>query len=125
VKADTIEDGTAINFPSFDIAATMYHADLGALKMDYFYELRILGETQRFLDLLYRDEAYAKTLRVPDNSRIIFDNQEKYDGMKHLSIEIDDLMKEVAREQAPLLHTTEGNVLKPSRDAIWAIHVPS
>ena len=93
--------------------------------MGYFYELRILGETQRFLDLLYRDEAYAKTLRVPDNSRIIFDTQEKYEGMKKLSIEIDDLMKEVAREQVPFLHTTEGHVLKPSRDAIWSIQVPS
>jgi hypothetical protein len=124
VKADAIEDGTTINFPSFDIAATMYHADSEALKMGYFYELRILGETQRFLDLLYRDEAYAKTLRVPDNSRIIFDKQEKYEGMKKLSIEIDDLMKEVAREQAPFLHTTEGHVLNPSRDAIWSIQVP-
>lgn len=125
VKADVIEEGTSINFPSFDIAATMYHADMEALKMGYFYELRILGETQRFLDLLYHNEAYAKTLLVPDSSRIIFDTQEKYEAMKRLSSELDDLMKEVANEQVPFLHTTDGHVLKPSRDAIWSVQVPS
>jgi hypothetical protein len=52
VKADAIEEGTAIAFPSFDIAATMYHADMQALKIGYLYELRILAETQRHLDYL-------------------------------------------------------------------------
>ncbi|OAF16520.1 hypothetical protein AYJ54_37970 [Bradyrhizobium centrolobii] len=125
VRADAIDEGTAINFPSFDIASTMYHADMDALKMGIFYELRILGEVQRFLHLLYHDEAFAKTLRVPDNSRIIFDTNEKYAGMKRLSIEIDDLVKEVAKEQVPWLHTPEGQVLKTSRDAIWSVQVPS
>jgi hypothetical protein len=125
LKADAIEEGTLINFPSFDIAATMYHADMAALQMGHFYELRILGETQRFLDLLYHNEDYAKTLRVPDNSRIIFDSQEKYQAMKKLSVEMDDLVKEVAKEQVPFLSTTEGHVLKPSRDAIWSVQVPS
>ena len=125
VKADAIEEGTALNFPSFDIAATMYHADMDAFQMGYVYELRILGETQRFLDQLYHDEAFAKSLRVPDTSRIIFDTQEKYEGMKRLTVEMDDLMKEVAREQVPFLKTTEQHVLMPSRDAIWSISVPS
>ncbi|MBR0713965.1 hypothetical protein [Bradyrhizobium liaoningense] len=125
VKADAIEEGTAINFPSFDIAATMYHADQDALKVGSFYELRILGEVQRFLDVLFHNETYAKTLRVPDGSRIIFDTQEKYEGMKRLSVEIDDLMKEVAKEQVPFLHIPIGQELTKSRDAIWSVQVPS
>lgn len=52
VKADAINDGKDINFPSFDIAATMYHADLGALAAGTTYELAILAETQRWLDYL-------------------------------------------------------------------------
>ena len=103
----------------------MYHADMDALKMGFFYELRILGETQRFLDQLYHDEAFAKSLRVPDNSRFIFDSQEKYAAMKLLSAEVDDLMREVAKEQVPFLQTPEGQVLRTSRDAIWSIEVPT
>lgn len=125
VKADAIEEGTAIDFPSFDIAATMYHADTEALKTGYSYELRILGEVQRFLDVLYHNETHAKSLRVPDGSRIIFDTQAKYDGMKRLSAEIDDLMKEIAKEQVPLLYVPEGQALRTSRDAIWSLNIPT
>jgi len=125
VKADAIEEGTSIDFPSFDIAATLYHADTEALKMGFFYELRILGEVQRFLDVLYHNEAYAKSLRVPDGSRVIFETQAKYEGMKRLSAEIDDLMKEVAREQVPLLYIPDGQALRTSRDAIWSLNIPA
>jgi hypothetical protein len=125
VKADAIEEGTSIDFPSFDIAATMYHADTEALKMGFFYELRILGEVQRFLDVLYHNETYAKSLRTPDDSRIIFDTQAKYEGMKRLSAEIDDLMKEVAKEQVPLLYIPDGQALRTSRDAIWSLNLPT
>lgn len=123
VKADAIEEGTSIVFPSFDIAATMYHADMQALKIGYLYELRILAETQRFLDYLYHNEAYAKSLWVPDGSRLIFDTQEKYDGMKKLSLEIDDLVREVGKEQNPLLALGAATALQSSRDAISSLRI--
>lgn len=73
----------------------------------------------------YHNETYAKSLRVPDGSRIIFDTQVKYDGMKRLSAEIDDLMKEVAKEQTPLLYIPEGHALQTSRDSIWSLRIPN
>lgn len=121
VKADSVEEGTSIPFPSFDIAATMYHADMQALKIGYLYELRILAETQRHLDYLYHNEAYAKSLPVPDGSRIIFDTQEKYEGLKKLSIEMDDLVREVAKEQRPGLILETETALQTSRDSISSL----
>jgi hypothetical protein len=103
VKNDAIEDGKKIIFPSFDIASTMYHCDLAALRVGAFYELAILAETQRFLDELYHNAEKAKSLWVPDGSRRIFDNNEKYEGLRTLSVEMDDLAKEVAKEQSILL----------------------
>jgi hypothetical protein len=123
VKADAIEEGTPISLPSFDIAATMYHADMMALKIGYLYELRILAETQRYLDFLYHNEAHAKTLRVPDGSRMIFDTQEKYEGLKKLSMEIDDLLREVAKEQQPSILLESGTALQSSRDAISSLTI--
>jgi hypothetical protein len=35
IKADAIEEGTQINFPSFDIAAAMYHADQSSFLIGY------------------------------------------------------------------------------------------
>jgi hypothetical protein len=123
VKADAIEEGSVIPFPSFDIAATMYHADMQALKIGYLYELRILAETQRHLDFLYHNEAYAKTLEVPDGSRVIFDTQEKFEGLKKLSIEMDDLLREVAKEQKPGLVLDLGTALQSSRDTIASLQI--
>lgn len=124
VKADAVEEGTKINFSSFDIAATMYHADQTALKIGYLYELRILAEVQRHLDYLYHNPEAAKKLRVPDGSRVIFDTQEKYEGMKALSLEIDDLVKNVAKEQRPQLTFDLGVPWGVARDAIDSIEIP-
>ncbi|MCH4549281.1 hypothetical protein MK632_26550 [Rhizobium changzhiense] len=103
VKNDAIEDGKKIVFPSFDIASTMYHCDLNGLRVGTFYELAVLAETQRFLDELYHNSEKAKSLLVPDGSRRIFDSDEKYEGLRTLSVEMDDLAKEVAKEQSLLL----------------------
>ncbi len=52
--------------------------------------------------------------------------QVKYAAMKLLSAEVDDLMKEAAKEQAPFLQMPEGHVLRTSRNVIWlwSIEVP-
>jgi hypothetical protein len=123
LKADAIEEGNLISLPSFDIAATMYHADIHALKIGYLYELRILAETQRHLDFLYHNETYAKSLRVPDDSRVILDTQEKFEALKKLSIEMDDLVREVAKEQKPGLILETGTALQTSRDSISSLTI--
>jgi hypothetical protein len=103
VKNDAEEEGTEVTLPSFDIAAAMYHADQKALAAGYYYELGILGETQRFLDYLTQHEDEAEKLYVPDGTRKIFDTPAKLRGLRALSIEMDDLLTEVAKEQVPTL----------------------
>ncbi|MUZ64121.1 hypothetical protein [Agrobacterium vitis] len=99
VKNDAETEGTSIALPSFDIASIMYHADLKALSRGSIYELAILAEAQRHLDFLYNNQSYAMTLEVPDGSRKIIDKAEKFNALQKLSIEFDDLVREVAREQ--------------------------
>jgi len=123
VKADAERDGQQIALPSFDIAATMYHADLPALQMGAVYELAILAETQRHLDMLARNQEDAKKLLVPDGSRPIFDTAEKFQGLVRLSIEMDDLVREVGKEQsAALAHFAEPSLYE-SRTAIASSYV--
>lgn len=124
VKNDAIDDGKKIVFPSFDIAATMYHADLAALGVGVFYELAVLAETQRFLDELYHNPSKAKSLSVPDGSRRIFDTEEKFEGLKTLSVEMDDLAKEVAREQSYLFKSLPNPSMLDSRKVLRETYVP-
>jgi hypothetical protein len=54
---------------------------------------------------------------------VIFDSQEKYDGLKQFSVEMDDLLREVAKEQVPWL--SKDAALMPMREAIESLTVPS
>ncbi|WP_189406964.1 hypothetical protein [Mesorhizobium sp. M1A.F.Ca.ET.072.01.1.1] len=125
VKNDAIEDGRDVSLPSFDIAGVMFHADQGALKVGQVYELAILAETQRFLELLRNNKAYARTLDVPDGTRKIFDSESKFAGLDVLSAEVDDLAREVAKEQSRMIRQYDALPLEVSRKAIEGVYVPS
>lgn len=105
IKADAESEGTLINLSSFDIASIMYHSDVAALSRGRFFELAILGETQRWLDWLWHNYEEAKKLSVPDGTRKIFDSQEKKEQLLALSSQVDGLMRAVALE----LNDTFGN----------------
>lgn len=99
VKADAEGDGTKIALSSYDIASVLWHADITALTVGIANELAILAESTRFLDALARRLSFARTLRVPDDSRCVFDSDAKIEGLRLLSLEMDDLSERVAREQ--------------------------
>lgn len=123
VKADAIDEGTAIRLSSFDIASMLWHADVRALTVGVAYELAILGEATRFLDYLARNHAEAKKLYVPDGSRIVFDTDEKLEALTLLSLELDDLSLKVSREQAPLLG--QGQIpLQQINEALRNAYIP-
>ena len=107
MKADAVEEGTKIPLPSLDIAAAMWHADLTALAAGSVYELAIVAEATRHLDHLARNSALAKTLLVPDGSRSIFNTAEKVEALIQLSLEMDDLALQIARDQERMLHYTQ------------------
>jgi hypothetical protein len=123
IKSDAEDDGTQIQLPSFDLASTMYHADRAALRLGAGYELAILAETQRYLDLLSRNIQYAVTLSVPDGSRRIFDTAEKLRGLQALSKELDDLLFEVANEQFANLRLGRKLTLPEIRDAVSKVYM--
>jgi len=103
VKSDAESEGTSVALPSFDIASVMYHANAAALQRGQINELAILTETQRHLDYLATNHEAAQKLLIPDGSRLIFDTQKKLRGLNALSVEMDDLLGEVAKEQIPLI----------------------
>lgn len=120
VRSDAEKD---IALPSFDIAALMYHADQNALRAGCVYELAILAETQRFFDYLHYNKDYAKTLSVPDESRKILNTPEKVAAITSISIELDDLLLNVAREQRSPF--TSRHTLSDDRAAVSSVYIPA
>ena len=123
VKAELEAEGRSVNLSSFDLASIMYHANMGHLTAGYVYELAILAETQRYLDYLwiYKDE--ARRLRVPDGSRAIFDTEDKFDGLLAVSSAMDELMREVAKEQSYALRLQLKPGLQESRNAVMQLYI--
>ncbi len=123
VKADYEESGREIALSSYDIASIMYHADQTALQLGMIYELAILSETQRYLDFLTLNEEYAKNLIVPNGTRRIFDEPEKFTGLRRLSIKFDELIKLVAEENTSPYASRKADTLENSRDIVKMVLV--
>jgi hypothetical protein len=125
VKNDAEEErGVKIALSSFDIGATIFHADIAALRAGASYELAILAEVQRHLDHLTMNESHAKTLRVPDGSRAIFDTPEKLSALRTLSVEMDELAKAVATEQGTVLMKSLGVSTYDARRILNEAYIP-
>ena len=106
IKSDS-DRQAAKKISSFDLASLMYHADRRALATSKFYELSVLGEVRRFLDWVYHHEVEAKSLFTPDGSRRILDIDDKFQAVRHLSYEVDELAKQVAKEQSFLVNDSD------------------
>jgi hypothetical protein len=124
VKSDAEEDGRDIALGSYDIAAILFYADAAALRGGYLYELAILAETQRYLDWLYQNPLEAQKLMVPDGSRKIFDSADKTSALLALSVEMDELVREVAKEQNERLRSGTPT-LDASRAAVSQLYIPA
>ena len=120
VRSDAEHD---IALPSFDIAGLMYHADRQSLLAGMVYELSILAETQRFLDYLHHNKSYAKTLLVPDGSRFILDSEAKLTALTSLSVEMDDLLLNVAKEQRAVLARPRAT-FSDDREVVSSLFIP-
>ena len=118
IKAELEAEGKPVTISSFDIASIMYHANMHSLSAGVYYELAILAETQRYLDYLWNNKEEARRLVVPDGSRFIFNTEDKFNGLLHLSVAMDSLLREVAKEQSFLLSLSEKPMLDASRVAV-------
>lgn len=107
VKNDAENESSAAKLPSFDIAGLMYHADQTAFIIGYNYELSILREAQRFMDWCYHNKDAAMKLRTPDSSRCILNTTDKFEGLTTISVELDKLAQDVAKEQSFVLRSME------------------
>lgn len=103
VKSDAEADGKAINISSYEIAGLMWHCQAPSLIVASYNELSLLLVAQQHIDNLARNAALAMSLQTPDGSRRIIDNSDKFQGLVALSVELDDLAEEVAKEQQAAL----------------------
>jgi hypothetical protein len=99
IKADSEAEGQSIGISSYDIASIMYHADARNLRHNEYYELAVLGETQRWLNYLLDNKNQASQLEVPNGTRKIFENASQFIELKKLAVLVDILVEQILDER--------------------------
>lgn len=88
---------------SYDLVSIVWHMNEDALNKPYYLELSLVAEVQKYLKFLVENPVHAKQLIVPDESRKILDSDRKFESLRQLKIELDELLEDIARELNPLL----------------------
>ncbi|WP_130099782.1 nucleotidyltransferase family protein [Siccibacter turicensis] len=99
IKADSEAEGQSIGISSYDIASIMYHAEAKNLRHNEYYELVVLGETQRWLNYLLDNKVQASQLEVPNETRKIFENPSQFDELKKLTALVNALVDQILDER--------------------------
>ncbi len=84
-----------------------------------------LTEAQRHLEVLARNHALTKTFMVPDGSRIIFNTPEKLAGLNQLSLEMDEPLRQIAKEHDAQLAKLAEPPFENSRMAVASVLAPA
>lgn len=98
-----------INLSSYDITAIAWHMSEQELSVPFSMDLLLLDRARAHLKYIIDNYSYRSILRVPDDSRIIYDKPDKLKSTTHLYNELDQLIQDVYKELAPL-----GNFYKRS-----------
>ncbi len=85
---------------SYDLAGIAYHMDK-KLNVPPYMALSLVENTRSHLFSLKESKYYRDSLKVPDDTRKIFDNNNKDDALDILTQEIDDLAKSIYKELCP------------------------
>jgi hypothetical protein len=98
LKADAIDEGTEIDFSSYDIASLVYRMPVSYLPTYINQPITILNNLLLWLYEVIQNEQIQKELKVIDESRIIFDKSYKKTGLITLCKELYEVYENVKKE---------------------------
>ena len=110
--ADMPDDkkGKAKKLSSFDLAAVCYHMNDALVTLPYF-QLALVESMRDYIFTLLNSHMHRKSLKVPDESRYIFDSDEKDDALEVIYNELNDLALSIFKELSPHLAEYDRNVI--------------
>jgi len=98
IKADEIEEGNRMDFSSFDIASVVYRMPDHYFSFQLTHPLDIFRNLIVWMHKIHEDEGIRSSLNVVDDSRLIFDKEEKLSQFKKLLFSAYALYEGAAKE---------------------------
>lgn len=113
-----------ISLSSYDVASMIWHCPDHFVKFNWLGEMSVLVGTEQFVADLSVNTVLAKSLRTPDNTRDIFDTEEKLTALNKIAAELSKLVKAVEDELIPLYSRANQFPLRTG-ELIKALQLPA
>lgn len=97
------DDSDKIRLSSYELAGLVWHFQNAGLTVRPWEELKLLVVAQQHLSAMGCDKTSAMKLRAPDDTRVLLDDEAKFQGLILLKLEVDRLCEAVAAELNPVL----------------------
>ncbi len=112
LKADYEQDqaGKTINFSSFDICSIIYRMPTEGLSVLRTDPLEITRQMLLWMDVLIGQQVLRDSLKVIDDSRLIFNEADKLAGLQTLRGELGALRADVMKEHNQMQFLTEAHL---------------
>jgi hypothetical protein len=111
LKADSEEESSRlIEFSSFDICSLLYRMPDNYLQADIRMPLDIVRNVLFWIYAVLNQQDLVTSLKVIDDSRLIFDKTEKVGGLRRLQEDLLDLYSEAVKEQGGYTMLSEAHL---------------
>lgn len=97
MKADS-DNASRILVNSYEIAGLVYHFEDALINVPVYNELALVAVTKQQLSRIVENKIWAMGLNTPDGIRKIIDSEEKFNSLRFLQAEVDDLARNLAVE---------------------------
>jgi hypothetical protein len=90
LKADS-DNPSSISVNSYEIAGLVYHFEEQPISFSFYQELALIAATRQQLDRMIDNKQWTMGLITPDGIRKIIDSEAKFESLKLLRAEVNDL----------------------------------
>ncbi|POA74908.1 hypothetical protein [Pseudomonas sp. GW531-T4] len=97
LKADS-DNPSLISVNSYEIAGLVYHFEDQPISLPVYRELALVAATKQQLDRMIDNKLWTMGLTTPDGIRKIIDSEAKFNSLKLLQAEVNELVKNLAIE---------------------------
>lgn len=118
LKSVKNDSDRTIEMSSYEIASLVWHFNAVALIKPTYLDLALVAETQNQLNVLVSNPSLTQSLLVPDGSRKIIDSSEKFGALQLLKREIDELVRDLAKELNPFIYANDDLIRKSLLESV-------
>ncbi len=116
LKADS-DNASEILVNSYEIAGLVYHFEDSPIRVPVYNELALVVAAKQLLSRMIANKIWTMGLTTPDGIRKIIESEEKFNSLRFLQNEVDDLVRNLAIELTSRYWLDERETIKALQES--------